>query len=464
MRRTLALVSLAVTSMVALATLVPAALIVRQLANDRTVIDAQRRIGMLVPVVAVSDGPAPIGRALLETTTGTRTRAVVVLPDGREVGGRSLVPPRELAVARTQAMATELDRPGERVVLQPVPGREGIAVVQVSVPEDELPDGVLTAWAVMASVGLLLVLCSVAAADRMGARMVGAARRLGRAAGRLGAGDLSVRVRPEGPPELQETAFAFNTMADRVGRQIATERRMAADLSHRLRTPLTALRLNVDRLGEDERTRPTRLALARLEQEIDTVIRLFRGRDAQDGTARCDAAEVVRERVGYWAALADDQERNWHMSVPDGAAPVPVSRGELAAALDALLGNIFHHTPERTAFGVTLQVGRDRVGILVSDAGPGIPDPAAMCERGRSGGGSTGLGLDIVRRLAESTGGEMQIGRSVMGGAHVGVWLRTSTVASARPRHAGRGRDGRRAARRRTDTEERTHHGSNTDR
>ena len=447
MRRTLALVSLAVTSMVALATLVPAALILRQLTNDRTVIDAQRRIGVLVPVVTASAGRPAIGRALAEATAGTRARAVVVLPDGTEVGGRSLVPSRELAAARSQAMATELDRPGERVVLQPVPVREGVAVVQVSVPEDELPDGVLAAWAVMGSVGLLLVLCSVAAADRMGARMVGAARRLGRAAGRLGGGDLSVRVRPEGPPELREAAFAFNTMADRVGRQIAAERRMAADLSHRLRTPLTALRLNVDRLGEDGRMGPTRLALARLEQEIDTVIRLARGRDAPDGTAGCDAAEVVRERVGYWSALADDQERKWHLSAPEGAAPVPVGRGELAAALDALLGNVFHHTPERTAFGVTLQAGRDRVGILVSDAGPGIPDPAAMSERGRSGGGSTGLGLDIVRRLAESTGGEMQIGRSVMGGAHVGVWLRTSTVPAGPPRRARRRRDGRRPAR-----------------
>lgn len=447
MRRTLALVSLAVTSMVALATLVPAALIVRQLANERTVIDAQRRIGMLVPAVSASADRAAIGRAVDDATAGTRARAVVVLPDDTEVGGGSLVPSHELALARSRPMATELDLRGERVVLQPVSADGGVAVVQVSVPEDGLPDGVLAAWAVMGSVGLLLVLCSVAAADRMGARMVGAARRLGRAAGLLGGGDLSVRVRPEGPPELRETAFAFNTMADRVGRQIAAERRTAADLSHRLRTPLTALRLNVDRLGEESRMEPTRLALARLEQEIDTVIRLARGLDGPDKTAGCDAAEVVRERVGYWAALADDQERSWHLSVPEGAAPVPVGRGELAAALDSLLGNVFHHTPERTAFSVTLQPGRDRVGILVSDAGPGIPDPAAMSERGRSGGGSTGLGLDIVRRLAESTGGEMQIGRSVMGGAHIGVWLRTSTVPTGPPRQARQRRDGRRPAR-----------------
>jgi signal transduction histidine kinase len=64
------------------------------------------------------------------------------------------------------------------------------------------------------------------------------------------------------------------------------------------------------------------------------------------------------------------------------------------------------------------------VGLLVSDAGPGIADPDSMARRGNSGGGSTGLGLDIVRRLAESTGGELCVDRSVMGGAHVSLWLR----------------------------------------
>lgn len=63
--------------------------------------------------------------------------------------------------------------------------------------------------------------------------------------------------------------------------------------------------------------------------------------------------------------------------------------------------------------------------VLVSDAGPGIPDPDAAMARGRGSGsdGSTGLGLDIVRRLAESTGGDVRIGSSVLGGTEVRIWV-----------------------------------------
>ncbi|MBO2449290.1 HAMP domain-containing histidine kinase [Actinomadura barringtoniae] len=436
MRRTLALVSLAVTSMIALGTLVPSALLARELARDRAVIEAQRRLSVLVSVVSGSPDRATIEHAVAVVNTETGGASVVVFPDGSTIGGGSLVPSTVLVSARGRSLAMETRSSGRRVVLQATPSG---AIVQVSLPGDALPPGVVAAWAVMGMVSLLLVAFSMFTADRLGARVVGAAQRLGEAAARLGAGDMRVRIEPEGPPELQDTAIAFNTVAERVSWQIATEREMAADLSHRLRTPLTVLRLNVDRLGVDEATAPTRLALSRLEQEIDQVIRMTRRSEDESDTAMCDAAEVVRERVEYWSALADDQGRRWHLTCPEHSVSVPVGRGELSAALDAVLGNVFHHTPEGVAFAVTVQSGRDRAGILISDAGPGIPEPETMSERGRSGGGSTGLGLDIARRLAESTGGEMKIDRSVMGGAHVGLWLRT-TASYREQRERSRGR------------------------
>ena len=69
--------------------------------------------------------------------------------------------------------------------------------------------------------------------------------------------------------------------------------------------------------------------------------------------------------------------------------------------------------------------GDDAVIVLVSDAGPGITDPEAAMARGRGSGsaGSTGLGLDIVRRLAESTGGDVRIGSSVLGGTEIRIRL-----------------------------------------
>jgi signal transduction histidine kinase len=134
---------------------------------------------------------------------------------------------------------------------------------------------------------------------------------------------------------------------------------------------------------------------------------------------RCDAAEVVAERVRFWAVLAEDQDRR--MTAPDPAAPlpVPVSRDALASCVDALLGNVFAHTPEGTGFAVDLEPG---VRLTVADDGPGFAT-ADPLERGVSGADSSGLGLDIVRRTAESCGGSLAIGRSAAGGALVIVNL-----------------------------------------
>ncbi len=155
--------------------------------------------------------------------------------------------------------------------------------------------------------------------------------------------------------------------------------------------------------------------------------------------AGCDASEVIRERMGFWSALAEDEGREVRLAGVDRTVRIPVARTELAAAIDALLGNVFRHTAEGTAFAVDVHHSGDAVIVLVSDAGLGIEDPKAALARGASGRtgaggsvGSTGLGLDIVRRVAESTGGDLRIGRSVLGGTEVGSGSAcTATAPSA---------------------------------
>jgi signal transduction histidine kinase len=389
--------------------------------------------------MAASGDPAAVARAIAGASAGGRDRIGVTMPGGARVGQRSAVSPALIARVRDRGQALQTSVAGGPAVLQPVPvGNAGMAVVEVDVGVGRLPPGVVPAWSVMTLVAVFLVACSILAADRLGRRVVGSARRLARAAARLGSGDVTVRIRPEGPPELEEAAYAFNAMADQIAQRLTAERQFAADLSHRLRTPLTALRLNIDRLGQGPEMRKARLAMTRMEQEIDIVIKTAQRPGGEHATTTCDATEVVRDRVAFWSVLAEDQGRDWRLDGLHHPVPVPVGHGELAAALDAVLGNLFHHTPEGTEFAVTMRTGPDRVGVLVSDAGQGIADPQFALQRGRSGGGSTGLGLDIVRRLAESTGGELRIGRSALGGAQVGIWLRT-TAAQRKRRRRGRG-------------------------
>jgi signal transduction histidine kinase len=82
---------------------------------------------------------------------------------------------------------------------------------------------------------------------------------------------------------------------------------------------------------------------------------------------------------------------------------------------------------------VTLHQGAEITGILVSDGGRGIAHPDAALRRGSSGAGSTGLGLDIARRVAEATGGNLRISRSAtLGGAEIQLWFHTAGRGSSR--------------------------------
>ena len=106
-----------------------------------------------------------------------------------------------------------------------------------------------------------------------------------------------------------------------------------------------------------------------------------------------------------------------------GPLPVAVGRGDLRRCVDALLGNVFAHTPEGTRVrGAARPAAGGGARLLVADAGPGR-QPGPRPRRGVSGGGSTGLGLDIARRTAEEAGGGLALGRSPGGGLAVTVDL-----------------------------------------
>ncbi|WP_443035297.1 ATP-binding protein [Streptomyces sp. BE20] len=379
-----------------------------------------------VAAAQAGPGPAPVGSG----AAGPGPSAGATIGEVRALGA-------DVTTAGVQGRSFTVEVPGGYALLQPVAvDTVRTAVVEVFVADGDLTRGVSTAWQVLSGVALALVAISVLVADRMGARIVASARRLAAAARSLGSGNLTVRVPVEGkqaagsPEELREAAHAFNAMADRVVQLLAAERELAADLSHRLRTPLTVLRLNAASLGEGDAADATRHAVSQLEREVDQIIRSARRapEDAPVVLVGCDAAEVIRERVGFWSALAEDEGRRWQLAGAERETPVPVQRGDLAAAVDALLGNVFRHTAIGTAFSVDVLATESSVIVLVGDAGPGFTDPAAALKRGEGHGGegSTGLGLDIVRKLAEATGGDLALGSSsVLGGAEIRLRLQS---------------------------------------
>ena len=445
MRWALVKVCVAVTTMVVVAFAVPLGLVIKEMARDRAFSNAEREAAAVAPALSITTDRDQLERVV--ASAGSDDGIAVHIPAGEGAKavdiGRQRAADKDIGTTRELGRASTTEVPGGSTLLQPTALSSGVAVVEVFVPESEVSNGVGTAWAVLAAVGVALIIGSVAVADRLGIRMVQPAQRLVGAAHELGEGKLGSRVPEEGPAELRLAAVAFNSMADQVVQLLANERELAADLSHRLRTPLTVLRLNAASLGDGPAAEQTRAAVAQLEREVDTIIRTAREAKPQTAAkgvgAGCDAAEVVRERMDFWSALAEDEGRKVRMAGVDRPVRIPVARADLVAALDALLGNVFRHTPEGTAFAVDVHNGEDAVIVLVSDAGPGILDPEAAMARGRGSGsdGSTGLGLDIVRRLAEATGGDVRIGSSVLGGTEVRLWIQLDGRAPVRRGHRG---------------------------
>ncbi|NUL05707.1 HAMP domain-containing histidine kinase [Streptomyces lunaelactis] len=425
MRRALAGISLAATLMIALSFLIPLALLVREQARDRVTTAAEQRAAALAPVLALTTRPADVQQAV--AGLGSDDRLAVRLPDGRLVGTPH-APPEALdrAVGKRETLALDTDEGW--IYLQPVVlDRNRVAVVEAYVPAGDLTRGVGASWGVMSLLALGLVGGSVLVADRMGARVVRSTRSLKRASLALGSGNLDIRVEPDGPPELQEAGAAFNTMADRVVELLAIEREMVADLSHRLRTPLTALYLEADLLGGSPGARRITEAVTQLEGELDSIITAARtplaaGPANGAKPARpSEVTEVVAMRLDFWSVLATQQDRLYERSFTPRPTPVRFPEDDLAAVVDALIGNVFRHTPQGTAFAVRVERTDRHVLLTVEDAGPGVADPDAALTRGVSVGGSTGLGLDIVARAARVAGGELEITRAPMGGARVRV-------------------------------------------
>lgn len=234
----------------------------------------------------------------------------------------------------------------------------------------------------------------------------------------LAEGDLTSRADEDrGAPQLRSLSSSFNQMATRLDTLLTQQRTFAADASHQLRTPLTALRLRLERARELLATDPVgaeeRLAAADVEAErLGTLIEgllLLSRMDADDAEQTVvDLAAVALERVEAWQPLADELGLTLTVDAA-GAAPVLA----VASAAEQILDNYIDNAMSASEIGGTIQVsvvrGEDHAVMEVRDEGAGM----SAEDRGRafdrfwraeSGSTGTGLGLAIVARLAEASG------------------------------------------------------------
>ena len=412
MRRQLVLVTAAVTTMVVIAFLIPLMSLIRTLAAERATTKARQIAQSLAPVLAAAPEDLEVAFTVAQAQLGEDALGVY-LPDGTTVGA---APPDEAVSRARSGEAFTSPAGGGRTLYVPVLVPDGgTAVVRATVPEGSLTAGVRTSWLVLAGVGIALIAGATFLADRLGTAAVAPVRDVAEAARRLGQRDLGARAPEVGPPEIAHMARALNGLAGRIAHLLESERERVADLSHRLRTPLTALRLDVEALSGGQQAQLAADVDA-LQRAVDEVIHA--ARRPLGNASPADIMAVARERVAFWRPLAEDQGRRWELDVEGGGSDSPITVAldpdELAAAIDALLANVISHTPEGVGCTVTIRAHDGQVHLTVEDDGPGMP-AGALVQRGVSSAGSTGLGLDIARRTAQSAGGELQIAQGERG-------------------------------------------------
>ena len=417
--------SLATTSLVVVSLIVPLALLVRRQAEEGAVSDAELRASSMASLtalaMAVDPAPDSVRNALGPLPAGT----IVALPDGQTLGTAFSAQPSLAERAATDAATlSEMVQGGWEVAI-PVVARSGVAVVDVFVPIEDLRSGVSGAWSLLALLGVGLIAAAAVVAEALARQLARPMATVAGSARRLAEGDLDARVEVDGPGEIRDVAAAFNYLARRLNELLAEERESMADLSHRLRTPLTSLRLQADSLNSVDERQEMLVQVDRLEGAVSELIETARSPGAREASFVV-LDEVVRSRAAFWKVLADEQDRAMEISVGSGGASVGLNQPDLASLIDVLVENVFSHTEPGTGLGVRTGVSGRGVYLEVVDDGPGIP--ASVIQRGVSGGGSTGLGLDIARRLVVSAGGTLDTDDRQGGGAIVRATFGESVV------------------------------------
>ncbi|GAB3076939.1 HAMP domain-containing sensor histidine kinase [Pedococcus soli] len=429
MRRRISLLVAATSSAIIVAFIIPMCLLVRTLAEDRATATAQQQAQGVAVIVSSVASTSDIGVAVSQVAQGRGYHTTVVLPTGQTVGSTPSPAQSALVERARQGGSAFTDRSATgAAVLVPIALDRGTAVVLTTVTAEAMHRGVTMAWLSIGTLGLVLLALALLIARRLAERIATPVTDLARVAHQLRTGDMDARVEPAGPQEVQEVGTAFNQLAERIDDLLAAEREVVADLSHRLRTPVTALRLDSESVQDPETAERLRGHVDQLQRTVDAVVLEARRPVRSAMRGECDAVAVAADRVRFWEPLASDEGRSIRFEAPPGPLQVDLAAVDLRDLLDNLLDNVFAHTPDGADVVVTVRPvpadgGTGRVEVSVADSGPGFGDQEDPTRRGHSGSGSTGLGLDIVRRIARTSGGNATLGRTEDGGALVTVDL-----------------------------------------
>ncbi|MFF1305253.1 ATP-binding protein [Streptomyces sp. NPDC058307] len=304
-------------------------------------------------------------------------------------------------------------RPAGEVISSTEKGEEGETVI-VEEPRSSVTREVGRTLLIIGLVALLAVIAAVLLAIRQANKLASPLTDLAETAERLGSGDPRPRHKRYGVPELDRVADVLDSSAERIARMLTAERRLAADASHQLRTPLTALSMRLEEitLTDDPDTvkEEANVALTQVERLTDVVERLLtNSRDPRAGNAvTFELDEVIQQQLAEWRPAYRSAGRAIVSSGKRHLTAVGTP-GAVAQVLAALIENSLMHGGGTVA--LRTRVTGNQAVIEVTDEGPGVPADlgARIFERTISGRNSTGIGLAVARDLAEADGGRLEM-------------------------------------------------------
>jgi signal transduction histidine kinase len=256
---------------------------------------------------------------------------------------------------------------------------------------------------------VVAILMTSAAAAIMARRVARPLSQLAASATEAARGGSASRVPEEGPDDVQRAARAFNAMTDQVRRTLDSQRQLLSAVGHDLRTPITAMRINSEFIEDEELRERIQKNLEELQELTEAVLSAARGA-AGEPMRKIDLAALIDSLCTDLDEIGKPVVWETH-----AAAPVKCRPNEIRRAVRNLIENA-------VAYGNKAQVRLDdasgRYEVIVEDEGPGIPDaernrvfePFVRLETSRSSEtGGSGLGLTLVKAIAEGHGGAIML-------------------------------------------------------
>ena len=422
-RRITAMVAIISTAIVA-SFVIPLLVLVRTSAEDRGMAIARQQASLVATTAAGLQENPKLAELLAPAFTGSPAKTSVVLADKTVIGApwpSAATDPDYLRAAAGEAFSVR-DASGGRAYA-PVIVESGVFVVRATMTDAQLSAGVGLAWVIIIGLGLVLCAAAIGVASLAGGNISRPLVAVTATAHRLREGDLAARAPLAGTSETVELGAALNGLATRIEQLLAAERDNVAGLAHRLRTPVTALRLEAEQVSDPQSAAALTESVGQLQDAIDAVVREARQPLREDLPAGCDARAVVAERIDFWTPLAEDQGRHLDVRLPTGSLPVPLSALGLGDAVDIGIDNVFAHTTEGTGFSVSLDEVSGQAVLTITDDGS---SPSAEEEVPRRG--TSGQGLRILHRLVTEVGGHAEAAPVPQGGFRVQISLPSSKL------------------------------------